>query len=782
MLNGETEEDDLEATQMPPEETTQDLVDAAYPSNMYGWNAAGAADEAMKHAEQVPEITWKDVGNVALDFTPIIGDVKGGYETVAMIGEELQKDNPNYYLIGAMGGLGAVGTILGLVPWAGDAAQKAIMEGTRMMADRSGQLAGEITGAARAIRDGDLEFLLARGNVENTQGVGADVVRKDPSKVNANVLDPAGLSETRLPTYADEIPKNSVPKGNLIPKKDIDIEELQKDKAVFHMAQGDRTATDETLYGVGDITFQNPVDLDGGRGFMRNPYTGLWASDQKVAGKVTSLAERIADKGGNPHILYASMAGQSGDFSIMMSDTVMEMIKESDIKPKAAKKYDKWVKENVDPNWVGILNPDAKDYLRLPIEDGGIGGTKRRLLWQELDAKKYQDEGFPQLGLARIGITEDDLLMSPKMETSSVGRVNPTGDFLYGPRLEHTTYNRTVPGEYRGEVTDAPLQLLMRDFFEQRRSGGFKRQDDQRSLGFRSNTLQPVDDQMVEEVKTYATILDQAEREAYLRSLPSGGGEPLERKIFSFGDNGGPPLNDPPIQEQMATAFGGELEIGTSQFNVENPNSVLKNHTFDDLSSIDLSKSTAGGPSKNAKINAPIEEGAEKSIRLNLSSKMDPDGPPAPFNRLQTVHPINAKGKPNYSKAESYLPAVTVTDGVFDVDQTKRRAIAETGAKVPAMSVQGKVTSKRNVLEEMDDTVVEVGINPKDKHLFIDMKTGQAVKGFDIATVYRDRVYAKGVTYWKKSEAPKPLPAKGEKPIVNQVRYAFNQGGLMSAQ
>jgi hypothetical protein len=60
------------------------------------------------------------------------------------------------------------------------------------------------------------------------------------------------------------------------------------------------------------------------------------------------------------------------------------------------------------------------------------------------------------------------------------------------------------------------------------------------------------------------------------------------------------------------------------------------------------------------------------------------------------------------------------------------------------------------------------------------MNTGQAVKGFDIATVYRDRVYAKGVTYWKKAEAPEPLPAKGDTPIVNQVRYAFNRGGFAS--
>ena len=745
----------------------QDLLDQDDNPTFLGGTAEDWQGESDKYSQEYTpsEITWKDVGNVVADFTPIVGDIKGGYETVAMIGEEIEKENPNWYLIGAMGGLGAVGTIIGLVPGAGDAAQKAIMSGAKMLADRANKVVDAMPTYDPNVLGSNL------GNV----------VRKDPSKVNKEVLDPAGLSETRLPTYADEVPKNSVPKGNLIPKKDVTIDELQSEGAVFQMAQGDRTATDETLLGVGNITFQNPVDLDGGRGFMRNPYTGLWASDEKVAGKMVSLAERIADKGGNPNILYASMAGQSGDFSTMMSDTVMEMIKESDISPKAAKKYDKWVKENVDPNWVGILDPDAKEYLRLPIEDGGIGGTKRRLLWQELDAKKYQDEGFPQLGLSRIGITEDELLMSPKLQTSSVGRVNPTGDYLYGPSLGHNTYSRDVPGEYRGELKDAPLQLLMRDFFEQRRAGGFKRQDDQRSLGFRSNTLQSVDDQMVDEVNTYINIMEEADRDAYLRSLPSGGGEAPDKKIYQFGDNGGPPLDDPPLTNQMSDIFADELEIGTSQFNVENPDVVLKNYNLDDLEAIDLSKSTAGKPSANAKIGAVVKEGEEKSIRLNLNSKIDPDGPPAPFNRLQTVHPINKNGNPNYNAADSYLPAVTVTDGTFHVNQAQRRRIAETGGKTPAMSVQGKFTSQRNVLDEMDDTVVQIGVNPKGQHLFIDLATGQAVKGFDIATVYRDRVFAKGVTYWKKSEAPKPLPAKGDTEIVNQVRYKFNRGGLMSA-
>ena len=224
------------------------------------------------------------------------------------------------------------------------------------------------------------------------------------------------------------------------------------------------------------------------------------------------------------------------------------------------------------------------------------------------------------------------------------------------------------------------------------------------------------------------------------------------------------------------------LEIGLSKFNVENSDKLLKNYSIDDFANTERvsGRSKSGLGSKgDEKINAPVEDGKEVSVRLNLNSKIDPDGPKAPFNHMQTIHPV-VKGQPNYKQADSYKTAVSLENGTFHIDQNLRRKIAEDGMKVPAMSVQGKYTKNRNIFDEMDESVIEIGTNPRNSHLFVDLKTGQAVKGFDLATVFRDRVYAKGVTYWKKADAPKPLPAKGDVPIDNQVRYKFKRGGLMA--
>jgi hypothetical protein len=236
-----------------------------------------------------------------------------------------------------------------------------------------------------------------------------------------------------------------------------------------------------------------------------------------------------------------------------------------------------------------------------------------------------------------------------------------------------------------------------------------------------------------------------------------------------------------------STNTAGAGEIGTNPYNVDVDR--LKNYNSQQLRETDElvtkgGNSTAGSEAQTAKINAPIEEGSVISARLNLRSKIDSSLPETPDNRLQTVHPVNKSGDPDYGASESYKTFVTVENGRFDVDQKKRKNIATTrivkgeekeGLKIPAASITGTYTTSRNVLEEMDDTVVEIGINPAITHLFVDMKTGQAVKDFEIATAFRDRVYAKGVTYWKKTDAPKALGN-----VTNETRYAFKKGGLMS--
>jgi len=79
-------------------------------------------------------LTAEDRSTLA-DLTPIVGDLKGAYETVDMIADELAREEPNYYVIGAMGGIGVAAAIVGLFPGLGDAGAKAMREGAKSLGD-----------------------------------------------------------------------------------------------------------------------------------------------------------------------------------------------------------------------------------------------------------------------------------------------------------------------------------------------------------------------------------------------------------------------------------------------------------------------------------------------------------------------------------------------------------------------------------------------------------------------------------------------------------------------
>ena len=190
---------------------------------------------------------------------------------------------------------------------------------------------------------------------------------------------------------------------------------------------------------------------------------------------------------------------------------------------------------------------------------------------------------------------------------------------------------------------------------------------------------------------------------------------------------------------------------------------------------------SAGNAEKDLLINAPVEAGSKVGIRLNLTSQI-PIGPDLPkgLNKLQTIHRKTASGK-----ALSYVPYATVENVTFNVNQKGRQGIAakisnidvpEAKNKYPAMSVDGNYVPDKNVFLSGKD-FVEIGFNPKANHLFIDMNTGQAVKGADLATVVGDRVYARGVQYYKKSEAPEVLSASDGTELPSRVRYKMKRGG-----
>jgi hypothetical protein len=83
-----------------------------------------AKDKVYKKLE---DITKTDVATFIAEMTPVIGDAMAAKEVY----DEIQKDDPNWLLIGALGGA----TIVGAVPFVGDAAAGLIKKGARQALD-----------------------------------------------------------------------------------------------------------------------------------------------------------------------------------------------------------------------------------------------------------------------------------------------------------------------------------------------------------------------------------------------------------------------------------------------------------------------------------------------------------------------------------------------------------------------------------------------------------------------------------------------------------------------
>lgn len=92
--------------------------------NLFGYTAEGAKQEGKRLATDVnTELTFKDAATFVAEATPIIGDAIAAKEVY----DELKKENPNYLLVGALGGA----ALIGLIPGLGDAAAASIRKGAR---------------------------------------------------------------------------------------------------------------------------------------------------------------------------------------------------------------------------------------------------------------------------------------------------------------------------------------------------------------------------------------------------------------------------------------------------------------------------------------------------------------------------------------------------------------------------------------------------------------------------------------------------------------------------
>jgi len=183
--------------------------------------ALGWAAEAAKAVEDAPrvntDLSFKDAATFVASATPIIGDAMAAKEVY----DELNKEDPNYFLAGALGGA----ALVGLVPGLGDAAANAIRAGAKKAAETAKRI--EVDPNALGSMGGNIRL---KGEV----GTGlpkVDMIADTPAGINNKTVTQSAVDLMNEPAFGEGF-----------------AEKLQQVAAENSIAAGDKTFSPMQVY------------------------------------------------------------------------------------------------------------------------------------------------------------------------------------------------------------------------------------------------------------------------------------------------------------------------------------------------------------------------------------------------------------------------------------------------------------------------------------------------------------------------------------------------------
>jgi hypothetical protein len=314
---------------------------------------------------------------------------------------------------------------------------------------------------------------------------------------------------TQLPVYTEQ-------RGILMPQKTIELADKKGEYMI--PAYGDRSAGGLNLLGYGDKKFEQPVPLQAGKDYARNQGNAIWNTDRHK-NRYKERALQAQEEGTEANLIYTTMAGDSGDFNKMTTNTWLQSLDVSKISKADADKIDEKLrnfktspkKPPNNPDWPGIFSDELPKYLN------ELGNSKSANLFKELSKGMYEKAGLPKMDEVRRAQTSDDLLYVPTYRSGGmIGKMKPQdelSDLVEG----HDTYTRSgnIVGDYEGELEiPVPDILIFRDVAERfmDESGDFLlrpsdgRPFDRANLKYTIDAqapMQMVDDQMLEDVDFY---------------------------------------------------------------------------------------------------------------------------------------------------------------------------------------------------------------------------------------------------------------------------------------
>lgn len=344
---------------------------------------AGYADEGRRLAVDVPNVTPMDAARFIAEATPIIGDAMAAKE----IYDEATSENPNWALVGALGGA----AVLGLFPGIGDAAAKAVKSGARGLLDT----------AKRVEVDPDAMGSLL-GNVR--------------LKPKGDVSSPAReVADLLASGRADEVTDEML--GKLTPNDNMELFELYQSGATgmdLPMDEASRMARAESMFPIGDSYHGTNADI---KDFQGN----VFSSDNPT------LASTYARGSADAQIYPLRLGSKLGDTVVEGGGVNWSQLNIGDVKDPAVADWLDWAEgQKISTREIEqAASREGRSGVQFKdINDTGPGFNSNQ--FKNLGYTKEQERDLQRKYMEDLSKPSNvDVRLSPNLVRSKFARFDP---------------------------------------------------------------------------------------------------------------------------------------------------------------------------------------------------------------------------------------------------------------------------------------------------------------------------------------------------------------------
>jgi hypothetical protein len=307
-----------------------------------------------------------------------------------------------------------------------------------------------------------------------------DIIRRTSPAVDPTA-DPRfwhNISSNKLTTPLDQMRAEynaTSPKFTIPVKTPSDYE-----GKAFISASGDPTLGGVDLVGINGQKLINPTKMQAGPGFTYGasalgPDKAVWASDLQVMSAIGNRAKKAYEAGFDPYLNYIKMGGQSPDYSHHVSDTLLDLFRQSKATSETVNKFDEKMRKGFSkdfpafPDWPGLNSPNLEDYL---YKTGP--GKSRTAMAKLMATGTFQKLGMPDVSSVRFAVTEPRFLHSPNYSSGSmIARMDPFAKSIRNPAVPHKTYAAQFASHPQGADPsmfshDVPLGIMHNEWVKEK--------------------------------------------------------------------------------------------------------------------------------------------------------------------------------------------------------------------------------------------------------------------------------------------------------------------------